>query len=145
ERFHVPLKALALTVVLVILWFSQYVYGLLWNPNLTSFATIFFSVSAVAPAAWTVAALVFAFFPWLNKGLYDKAMPSQFKKTIGLPIITWLGLFVAITQASATYAYITTAAPTPSIAIGSIVVLMLGGFLAYYVIAAVRKGEGIDL
>jgi APA family basic amino acid/polyamine antiporter len=145
ERFHVPLKALALTVVLVVLWFSQYVYGLLWNPNLTSFATVFFSVSAVAPAAWTVAALVFAFFPWLNKGLYNKAMPNQFKKTIGLPIITWLGLFVAITQASATYAYITTAAPTPSIAIGSIVVLMIGSFLAYYVIAAIRKKQGIDL
>jgi amino acid transporter len=145
EGLRVPLKALVLTVVLVILWFSQYVYGLLWNPNLLSFATVFFSVSAIAPAAWTVAALVFAFFPWLNKSLYNKAMPRQFKKTIGLPIITWLGLFVAITQASATYAYITTAAPTPLIAEGAIVVIMVGSFLAYYVIAAIRKSQGIDL
>lgn len=145
ERFRVPLKALILTVALVILWFSQYVYGLLWNPSMLSFATVFFSVSGVAPAAWTIAALVFAFFPWLNKSLYNRAMPAQFRKTIGLPIITWLGLFVAITQALATYFYVTTAAPIPSIAIGAIVVIMLGSFAVYYVIAAIRKSEGIDL
>jgi amino acid transporter len=145
EKVRVPLKALSLTVVLVILWFSQYVYGLLWNPNLLSFATVFFSVSGVAPAAWTVAALVFAFFPWLNKELYDRAMPASFKKNVGLPIVTWLGLFVAVTQAWATYAYITTAAPIPSIAEGAIVVIMVGSFVAYYAIAAVRKSQGIDL
>jgi len=145
EKVRVPLKALILTVVLVILWFSQYVYGLLWNPNLLSFATVFFSVAGVAPAAWTVAALVFAFFPWLNKGLYDRAMPASFKKNIGLPIVTWLGLFVAVTQAWATYAYITTAAPVPAIAEGAIVCIMLGSFMVYYVIAAIRKSQGIDL
>ena len=145
EKVRVPLKALILTVVLVIVWFSQYVYGLLWNPNLLSFATVFFSVSGVAPAAWTVAALVFAFFPWLNKGLYDRTMPASFKRNIGLPIVTWLGLFVAITQAWATYAYITTAAPVPAIAEGAIVGIMVGSFIAYYVIAAIRKSQGIDL
>ncbi len=145
EKVRVPLKALILTVILVVLWFSQYVYGLLWNPNLLSFATVFFSVAGVAPAAWTVAALVFAFFPWLNKGLYDRAMPASFKKNIGLPIVTWLGLFVAVTQAWATYAYITTAAPVPAIAEGAIVCIMLGSFIAYYVIAVIRKSQGIDL
>ena len=145
EKVRVPLKALILTVVLVILWFSQYVYGLLWNPSLLSFATVFFSVAGVAPAAWTVAALVFAFFPWLNKDLYDRAMPASFKKNIGLPIVTWLGLFVAVTQAWATYAYITTAAPVPAIAEGAIVCIMLGSFMVYYVIAAIRKSQGIDL
>ena len=145
DKVRVPLKALALTVILVILWFSQYVYGLFWNPNLLSFASVFFSVSGVAPAAWTVAALVFAMFPWINKGLYETAMPTSFKRKLGLPIVTWLGLLIAVTQAWATYAYVTTAAPIPSIAIGSIVVIMLGSFIAYYVIAAVRKSQGIDL
>jgi len=145
EKVRVPVKALILTVVLVIVWFSQYVYGLLWNPNLLSFATVFFSVAGVAPAAWTVAALVFAFFPWLNKELYERAMPASFKKNIGLPIVTWLGLIVAVTQAWATYAYITTAAPIPAIAEGAIVAIMLGSFIAYYAIAAIRKTQGIDL
>ena len=44
-KARVPISALILTVVLVIIWFSQYVYGLLWNPHLLSFATVFFSVS----------------------------------------------------------------------------------------------------
>ena len=145
ERVRVPLKALILTVVLVILWFSQYVYGLLWNPTLLSFANVFFSVAGVAPAAWTVAAIVFAFFPWLNRELYEKAMPASFRKTIGLPIVTWLGLFIAVTQAWATYAYITTAAPIPMIAEGAIVIIMLGSFIGYYIIAAVRRSQGIEL
>ena len=145
DRFHVPLKGLLLSVILVIIWFSQYVYGLLWNPNYLSFSTVFGSVSAVAPAAWTVAALVFAFFPWINKGLYERAMPASFKRKAGLPIITWLGLFVALTQAWAVYGYITTAAPIPLIAEGAIVVLMVGSFLAYYVISAIRKAQGLEL
>jgi amino acid transporter len=145
DKVHVPLKALGLTVILVILWFSQYVYGLFWNPSLLSLANVFFSVSGVAPAAWTVAALVFAFFPWINKGLYETAMPTAFKKKIGLPIVTWLGFVVAFTQAWATYAYVTISAPSPIIATGAIVVVMLGSFIAYYAIAAIRKSQGIDL
>jgi amino acid transporter len=145
ERFRVPLKALGLTVVLVILWFSQYVYGLFWNPSYLSFATIFFSVAAIAPAAWTVAAVVFALFPWINKQLYEKVMPSAFKKKIGIPVITWISLFIAFTQAWAVYGYVATAAPIKSVAIGAIVVIMLGSFLAYYAISAIRRKQGIDL
>jgi len=146
ERLRIPLKALLLSVVLVIVWFSQYVYGLLWNPKNLSFATVFGSVSAVAPAAWTVAALVFAFFPFINKDLYERTMPKSFKINLGLPLITWLGLFVAATQAWATYGYITTAAPQPpTIAIGAILVLLVGSFIFYYVIAAIRKSQGINL
>lgn len=145
DKVHAPLKALAVTVVLVVIWFSQYVYGLFFNPNLVSFATVFFTVAGISPAAWTVAALVFAVFPWVNKDLYERSMPSAFKKRIGLPIVTWLGLFVAFTQAWATYGYVTTAAPYPNWAVGSIVVIMLGSFIAYYVVAAVRKSQGIDL
>jgi APA family basic amino acid/polyamine antiporter len=145
ERFRVPLKALGVTIVLVILWFSQYVYGLLWNPNFLSFASVFFSVSAIAPAAWTVAALVFAFFPWINRGLYERSMPSAFRRNIGLPVITWLGLFVAVTQAWAVYGYVTTAAPSKVIAIGAILVIMIGSFAGYYVIRAIRKSQGLDL
>jgi amino acid transporter len=145
EKGRVPLKALVVTVILVVLWFSQYVYGLFWNPSLVSFALVFFTVAGTSPAAWTVAALVFAFFPWLNKELYERAVPATFKKKIGIPVVTWLGLFVAITQALGTYAYITTSAPIPLYAAAAIVLVMAGSFLAYYVIAAIRKNEGIDL
>ena len=146
ERLRIPLKALLLSVVLVVIWFSQYVYGLFWNPSNVSFATVFGSVTAVAPAAWTVAALVFAFFPFINKTLYERAMPASFKKNIGLPLITWLGLFVAVTQAWATYGYLTTAVAQPPVgAVAAILVLLLGGFLFYYVIAAFRKSQGIEL
>jgi APA family basic amino acid/polyamine antiporter len=144
ERFRVPLKALALVVVLVIIWFSQYVYGLLWNPNFLSFGTVFSSVTAVAPAAWTVAALVFAFFPWLNKDLYTRTMPTAFQRKVGLPIITWLGLFVAATQAFGTEAYIASSTH-PYLTIGSVVVIMVGSFLGFYVINAIRKRQGLDL
>jgi hypothetical protein len=36
-------------------------------------------------------------------------------------------------------AYITTAAPVPAIAEGAIGGIMIGSFIAYYVIAAIRK------
>jgi APA family basic amino acid/polyamine antiporter len=144
ERGRLPLNALLLTCVLVVVWFSQYCYGLLWNPNYVSFFTVFASVGGVAPAAWTVAALVFAFFPWLNKGLYERSMPIAFRKKIGLPIITWCGIFVAITQALATYEYVTTT-PLPTVSALAIVVIMVGSFAGYYVIAAIRKSQGIDL
>ena len=145
EKGRVPLKALLLTVVLVVIWFSQYVYGLFWNPNLVSFAVVFFTVAGTSPAAWTVAALVFAFFPWLNKGLYERAVPPVFRKKIVLPIVTWLGIFVAITQALGTYSYVTTAAPVPLYAAAAIVLVMVGSFVSYYAIAAIRKKEGLDL
>jgi amino acid transporter len=145
QKGRVPLKALSLIVVLVVIWFSQYVYGLLWNPNLLSFIVLFVTVSGVSTAAWTVAGLVFAFFPWLNKGLYERTMPPQFRKKIGLPIVTWLGLFVAITQAWATIAYVTVSAPYPVLAEEAIVVTMGGSFILYYVIAAIRKHQGINL
>lgn len=144
QRVHVPIAALLLTVVLVIIWFSQYVYGLFWNPSLISFSTVFFSVTAAAPAAWTVAALVFALFPFINKGLYDKVFPANFKRSIGLPIVTWLGLIVAATQALATYEYVTTSA-TPVWTAGAALVLMLGSLAVYYVIAALRRRQGVDL
>jgi basic amino acid/polyamine antiporter, APA family len=144
DRVHVPLKALGVTVVLVILWFSQYVYGLLWNPAYLSFATVFSAVTAVAPAAWAVAALVFALFPWLNKSLYERIMPAAFRKNLGLPIITWLGLFVFVTQAWGVYGYITTSS-YPTFTILSVVVIMVGSFLGYYVIDAIRKSQGVDL
>lgn len=144
SRVRVPIAALILTVILVVVWFSQYVYGLFWNPSNISFATVFFSVTAVAPAAWTIAAVIFALFPFINKDLYNRVMPEAFKKKIGLPIITWLGGFVAITQALGTYEYISTSA-VPLWAEGSIVILMVGGLIAYYIIAAIRKREGINL
>lgn len=143
-RLRIPFKALGLSAVLVVLWFSQYVYGLFFNPNLVSFATVFFSVAAVAPAAWAVAGLVFALFPWLNPSLY-KSLPAPLRRNIGLPIITWLGGFVAVTQAYAVFVYITVAAPIPIIAESAILTIMLGSFLGYYVIKAVRKNQGIDL
>lgn len=143
-RVRVPVAALALTVVLVIVWFSQYVYGLLWNPHLVSFSTVFFSVTAAAPAAWTVAALVFALFPFINKDLYERVVPASFKVNLGLPLVTWLGLFVAATQALGTYEYVSTA-PTPAVTGGTIVVLMGGALVVYYVIAAIRKSQGLNL
>lgn len=144
QRFRVPVSALLLTVILVIVWFSQYVYGLFWNPSLISFATVFFSVTAAAPAAWTVGALVFASFPFINKDLYERVFPASFKKNIGLPLVTWLGLFIAATQGLATYEYITTSA-TPSWTAGTVLILMVGSFLAYYAIAAIRKRQNVDL
>jgi amino acid transporter len=146
ERFRVPIKALLITVVLVILWFSQYVYGLLWNSSYLSFSTVFFSVAAVAPAAWTVAAIVFALFPWLNRSLYERSMPQAFRRKVGLPIITWLAGFVAITQALAVYAYIVAlSASAQLIAESAIAIIMVGSFLGYYVISTIRKGQGINL
>ena len=144
NRIHVPIAALLLTVVLVVVWFSQYVYGLFWNPSLISFSTVFFSVTAGAPAAWTVGALVFAFFPYLNRDLYQRVFPDSFKKNIGLPIITWLGLFVAATQALATYEYIVTSS-TPVWTAGAVVIIMVGSFVVYYIISAIRKRQSIDL
>jgi amino acid transporter len=144
EKGKVPLNALILVFVLVIIWFSQYVYGLLWNPNYLSFATVFFTVAGVSPAAWTVAALVFALFPWINRDHYDRSMPAAFKKKIGLPVITWIGLFVAITQALGTYEYVATNA-FPTFAATAILVTMIGSLIAYYVVSAIRKSQGIDL
>ena len=145
ERFRFPFKALVLSVALVILYFSQYAYGLFWNPNLISLSTVFSSFAAVAPAAWTVAALVFALFPWLNRDLYERTMPSQFKKKFGLPLITWVGGFVAVTQALATFTYVTLAAPSPIISFSAVLITMLGSFVLYYVISAYRKRQGLDL
>lgn len=142
---RIPVKALVLVVVLVVIWFSQYVYGLLWNPSLLSFIVLFVTVSPVSTATWTVAGLVFAFFPWLNKGLYERTMPKQFRKNIGLPVVTWLGLCVAITQAWGTIAYVTTSAPYPILAEEAILVTMGGSFILYYIIEAIRKHQGIEL
>ena len=150
EKLRVPVKALALIVVLVVITFSQYVYGLFWNPNLLAFIDLFVTYVPVSAAAWTIAGLVFAFFPWLNKELYERTMPTQFKKKIGLPIVTWLGLFVAATQAWATLAYVTPvagppSAPFPILADAAIVISLVGSFALYYVVAAIRKHQGIDL
>ena len=144
SRVRVPIAALVLTVALVIIWFSQYVYGLFWNPGLVAFTTVFFSVTASAPAAWTVAALVFAAFPFVNKDLYARVMPEAFRRNIGLPVVTWLGLFVAATQALGTYEYVTTA-PSPLTTGGTVLILMVGTFIAYYLISAIRRSQGVNL
>jgi hypothetical protein len=71
-------------------------------------------------------------------------MPAPFRVSLGLPAITWLGLFVAVTQALGTYEYISTSAESLW-SVGSIVILMLGGLVVYYLIAAFRKSQGIQL
>ncbi len=144
SRVKVPIAALVLTVALVIIWFSQYVYGLLWNPGLVAFSTVFFSVTAAAPAAWTVAALVFAAFPFVNKDLYARVMPDAFRRNIGLPVVTWLGIFVAVTQALGTYEYVATA-PSALTTGGTVLILMVGTFIAYYIVSAIRRSQGINL
>lgn len=136
HRSKVPLKATVLVGGLGVVWFAVYTYG--------SSASAYLGSLPPISVAWTFAALLFSFFPWLKSDLYKKSVPQAFRKKIGIPILTWLGLFVAITQAWASYAYVTSSL-YPAFGIEVVLGIIIGSFITYYAVLAIRKGQGIDL
>lgn len=136
HRSNVPIKAIVLVAALGILWFGVYTYD--------TFTSAFFGSLPPISVAWTFAALLFAFFPWLKRDLYEKTVPQTFRRKIGLPIITWLGLFIAITQAWASYAYITSSL-YPTFGVEVILGIIIGSLITYYVTLTIRRRQGIDL
>jgi APA family basic amino acid/polyamine antiporter len=133
----VPLKAISIVGILGIIWFAVYTYG--------TFVSAFLGSLPPLSMAWTIAALLFAFFPWLNKDLYEKTLPPGFKiRLLALPIITWLGFFIAITQAWASYAFLTSSL-YPAFGEETLLLIAVGSLVAYFTIATFRKRQGIDL
>ena len=132
----VPIKAISLVGLLGIIWFGVYTYA--------SFVSAFLGSLPPLSVAWTIAALLFAFFPWLNKELYERTLPAIFKLRLGLPIITWLGFFIAITQAWASYAFVTSSL-YPAFGEETLLLIVIGSLVAYFGIAKFRKRQGIDL
>ena len=136
DRSAVPFKAISLVGLLGIIWFAVYTYA--------SFVSTFLGSLPPLSVAWTIAALLFAFFPWLNKDLYERTWPPVFKLRLGLPFITWLGFFIAITQAWASYTFLTSSL-YPAFGEETLLLIVIGSLVAYFAIAALRKRQGIDL
>ena len=136
ERFHSPIVAIILTVVVAAVFVALISYGVL--PVLAYILGIF--------AVWTIVCVLGAIFPWVRPAMF-KNSPIFRYKVAGVPAITLVSIPAAAFLIWQTYLYwqdpLVAGHSTPTV-IGHIIGFG-AGILSYIAIRAVRSSQGIDL
>jgi amino acid transporter len=139
DRFHTAYLSIAVIVVLGVA--LTYLYAVL------GYSTYFTLSSVLWGAAYVMPGLALAAFPFLKKDLFAQAPGWVAKKVGGVPLVSMVGVAVAVGFAYvADQAYtnpIITAANSASeeVAVG----LVAAGFIIYFSSKVYRKRNGIDI
>jgi amino acid transporter len=139
HRFHTAYLSVGVIVVLGIA--LSYVYAYL------GYSVYFTMGSVLWGAAYVMPGLALAAFPFVKKDLFAQAPGWVAKKVAGIPIVSLIGVAVAVGftyVAAVAYnnpAIGTADAFSEDLAVGLIVV----GFAIYFVSAMYHKGKGMDL
>jgi len=139
ERTHSPVNATIIAGILI--------YIMLLITLLTQFWAYLVNLAGVGAAVGMVVAVSAIIFPYRRKDIFEKAPDIVKKSILGVPLLTWSGIFTLIMQAILTFVAFT----TPAIGGGVSMVSLLSS-LAVFVIAFpiylipyyINKKRGLD-
>lgn len=137
DRFHTPIVAIVITVIVSLVMLYLYVYT-------TFFATLIFILAAAI--AWFITTLTGVFFPYKVKDIYEKSPVSRYR-IAGIPLMSIvnfaasLGLLLMIILLWND----PLAAGHGAKSLGTLMVLFGLGMALFYLMKWVRKRQGIDV
>lgn len=97
--------------------------------------------------AWILLGIAGIVFPWRRKLLFESAPPVVRKKFLGLPVVTWLGIFTTIISVSICYYLLIPffAGDMPYTMIVMSIILMVLPIIIYYISKSSYAKKGIDI
>jgi amino acid transporter len=139
HRFHTAYLSVAVIVVLGAVLTYLYAY--------LGYSTYFTMGSVLWGAAYIVPGLALAVFPFVKKDLFDQAPGWVARKVGGVPLVSIVGIAVAVG-----FAYVAAVAYTnPLITVASTasqelaVGLIVAGFVIYFISDAYHRSKGMNL
>jgi amino acid transporter len=137
EKFSSPIVAIIVTLAIALCGWTILVY--------TSFASVILDSLLIKFIGWGIVSLAAIVLPFTRKSIFERSEVNY--KIGGLPIISILG-----TGSFLTFAYYVVNSITtkvfyhPTTAQGSFLIVLFGGAIIFYFIAAAyRKRQGIDI
>src|SRR5260370_31498247 len=86
DRYHTPVPAIVITVIVSIIFLALYVFT-------TFFATLIFILAAAI--AWFITMVTGIFFPFKGKHIYEQSPVSRYK-IAGIPVMSIVNLLAAL-------------------------------------------------
>jgi len=139
DRTHSPVNATVITAVLILIMLVITLTTAFWS-YLVNLAGIGALVSIVV----CIAAII---FPYRRKDIFEKAPKLVQSKILGLPVLTWSGIFTLLTQLVVVVICFTVPAiggAVTWISLFSSLSVFLLAFPLYAIIYAVNKNRGLD-
>jgi amino acid transporter len=132
----------ATVVVAVIAWV------LLWASIFTALFDYIFNYIAIFAIAFWITSFAAIFLPYRKRELFEAAPDSVKRRVAGIPLVTIAGvvnlvLFTIILYSSFTLPSF--AGPVGGIAVAFVLGIYVVGLVVYFVAAAIRKGQGVNL
>jgi amino acid transporter len=135
DRFHFPLKAMALNTVCATIF--------LILATFTSYLGIFLNSVAIWSIVWLLGSAVAVILPYKKKELAASLPGSKWK----IPLVTLVGAIAMVFMAASFYFSVTTPAIGPSTpgADAILLTIFVVGLLVYFVSNSLNKKKGIDM
>ena len=135
ERFHFPLKAMALNTVCSIIF--------LILATFTSYLGIFLNSVAIWSIVWFLGSAVAVVLPYKKKDLAGGLPGAKWK----IPLLSIIGAIAMVFMAGSFYFSVTTPAIGPSTpgADAILLAIFVVGLIVYYVSNSLNKKKGIDM
>lgn len=137
DRFHTPVTAIVITVIVSLIFLFLYVYT-------TFFAALIFIMAATI--AWLITTVTGIFFPYRAKTIYDKSPVSRYR-LCGIPLMSVvnclasLGLLLMVVLLWND----PLAAGHDLKSVSTLLALFGLGIALYYIMKRLRKRQGIDV
>ena len=139
DRTHSPVNATIITAVLILIMLVITLTTAFW-----SYLVNLAGIGALVTIIVSVAAII---FPYRRKDIFEKAPKLVQSRILGLPILTWSGIFTLITQLVVVVICFTVPAIGGAVTwvslLSSLSVFILA-FPLYGIIYAVNKSRGLD-
>ncbi len=137
DRYHTPVTAIVITVIVSIIFLALYVFT-------TFFATLIFILAAAI--AWFITMVTGIFFPFKGKHIYEQSPVSRYK-IAGIPVMSIVNLLAALALLLMIVLLWNDplAAGHDARSLGTIIGVFGLGIVLYYVMRWWRRRKGIDV
>ncbi|MGP8068539.1 MAG: hypothetical protein ACLP5V_01480, partial [Candidatus Bathyarchaeia archaeon] len=138
EKYHSPGVAITVTLLISYLGWTLYIYG-------SGFTSVILNSLLIKFVSWGIVSIAAIAIPFTRKDLFEQS-PVKYKLG-GVPVISILGTISFLTFAYYIVNSVTTSVfYTPTGYQAGFLVLLFGGTIVWYFIAAAyRKSQGIDI
>lgn len=132
----------ATTVVVILAWV------LMWASIFTPLFDYIFNYIAIFAIAFWITSFAAIILPYRKRELFDSAPDMVKRKIAGIPLLTIAGVVNFILFSLILYSSFTLpafAGPVGPIAIAFVLGIYVVGLIIYFVVASIRKRQGVDL
>jgi len=137
DRFHTPITAIVITVLVSLIMLYLYVYT-------TFFATLIFILAAAI--AWFVTTVTGVFFPYRVREIYEKSPVSRYV-IVGIPLMSVVNFLASLGLLLMVILLWNDplAAGHGAKSLGTLIVLFGLGIVLYFLMKGLRKRQGVDV